>query len=58
MPAYGSSRRRLRPARRLPRQAGCKGELYRWLKPEWPTDEALKTGAGFPPGACHLSAVR
>jgi phage terminase large subunit GpA-like protein len=32
----------------------AKGELYRWLKLEWPTDEALKTGASFPPGACHF----
>ena len=32
----------------------AKGELYRWLKLEWPTDEALEAGAGFPPGACHF----
>ena len=27
----------------------AKGELYRWLKLEWPTDEALEAGAGFRP---------
>src|SRR5687767_3728997 len=32
----------------------AKGELYRWLKLEWPTDEALAAGASFPPGACHF----
>jgi phage terminase large subunit GpA-like protein len=32
----------------------AKGELYRWLKLEWPTGEALEAGAGFPPGACHF----
>ena len=32
----------------------AKGELYRWLKLEWPTDEALADGAGYPPGACHF----
>ena len=32
----------------------AKGELYRWLKLEWPTDEALETGASFPSGACHF----
>jgi phage terminase large subunit GpA-like protein len=32
----------------------AKGELYRWLKLEWPTDEALDAGASFPPGACHF----
>jgi phage terminase large subunit GpA-like protein len=32
----------------------AKGELYRWLKLEWPTDEALDEGAGYPPGACHF----
>jgi len=32
----------------------AKGELYRWLKLEWPTEEALEAGAGFPPGACHF----
>ena len=32
----------------------AKGELYRWLKLEWPTEEALEVGASFPPGACHF----
>jgi hypothetical protein len=32
----------------------AKGELYRWLKLEWPTDEALAEGASYPPGACHF----
>ncbi len=32
----------------------AKGELYRWLKLEWPTDEALADGASYPPGACHF----
>jgi phage terminase large subunit GpA-like protein len=32
----------------------AKGELYRWLKLEWPTEEALDAGASFPPGACHF----
>ena len=32
----------------------AKGELYRWLKLEWPTDEALEAGASYPPGACHF----
>src|ERR671919_500322 len=32
----------------------AKGELYRWLKLEWPTDEALEAGSGYPPGACHF----
>ena len=32
----------------------AKGELYRWLKLEWPTDEARADGAGYPPGACHF----
>ena len=32
----------------------AKGELYRWLKLEWPTEEALEIGASFPPGACHF----
>ena len=32
----------------------AKGELYRWLKLEWPTDEAIAVGASFPPGACHF----
>ena len=32
----------------------AKGELYRWLKLEWPTDEALEAGSAFPPGACHF----
>jgi Phage terminase large subunit (GpA) len=38
-----------RSARRSP-----KGELYRWLKLEWPTEEALDAGANHPPGACHF----
>jgi phage terminase large subunit GpA-like protein len=32
----------------------AKGELYRWLKLEWPTDEAMAAGASYPPGACHF----
>jgi phage terminase large subunit GpA-like protein len=32
----------------------AKGELYRWLKLEWPTEEALDAGASYPPGACHF----
>jgi phage terminase large subunit GpA-like protein len=32
----------------------AKGEFYRWLKLEWPTDEALEEGASYPPGACHF----
>ena len=32
----------------------AKGELYRWLKLEWPTQEALEIGAGYPSGTCHL----
>jgi Terminase large subunit gpA, endonuclease domain len=32
----------------------AKGELYRWLKLEWPTEEALEEGASYPPGACHF----
>ena len=32
----------------------AKGELYRWLKLERPTDEALEQGAGYPPGTCHF----
>jgi phage terminase large subunit GpA-like protein len=32
----------------------AKGELYRWLKLEWPTEEALEEGASYPPGACHV----
>jgi len=32
----------------------AKGELYRWLKLERPTDEALAEGAGYPPGYCHF----
>ena len=32
----------------------AKGEVYRWLKLEWPTAEALDAGATFPPGACHF----
>jgi phage terminase large subunit GpA-like protein len=32
----------------------AKGELYRWLKLEWPTEEALEAGARLPPGACHF----
>jgi phage terminase large subunit GpA-like protein len=32
----------------------AKGELYRWLKLEWPTDEALASGHTYPPGACHF----
>jgi phage terminase large subunit GpA-like protein len=32
----------------------AKGELYRWLKLEGPTDEALDAGSSYPPGACHF----
>jgi phage terminase large subunit GpA-like protein len=32
----------------------AKGELYRWLKLAWPTEEAMEAGAAFPPGACHF----
>ena len=32
----------------------AKGELYRWLKLEWPTEEALEAGASYPPGTCHF----
>jgi phage terminase large subunit GpA-like protein len=32
----------------------AKGELYRWLKLEWPTQEALGAGSSYPPGACHF----
>ena len=32
----------------------AKGELYRWLKLERPTDEAMADGAGYPPGYCHF----
>ena len=32
----------------------AKGELYRWLKLEWPTDGALAEGATHPPGVCHF----
>ncbi len=32
----------------------AKVELYRWLKLEKPTDEALEDGAGYPPGTCHF----
>ena len=32
----------------------AKGELYRWLKLEWPTEEALDAGAGYTPGTCHF----
>jgi hypothetical protein len=32
----------------------AKGELYRWLKLEWPTQEALEIVAGYPSGASHL----
>ena len=32
----------------------AKGELYRWLKLEWPTQEQLDKGASYPYGACHF----
>jgi phage terminase large subunit GpA-like protein len=32
----------------------AKGELYRWLKLDWPTEEAIEYGAAYPPGACHF----
>ncbi|MGN7612722.1 phage terminase large subunit family protein [Magnetococcales bacterium HHB-1] len=31
-----------------------KGELYRWLKLDKPTDEELKQDEKFPPGFCHF----
>jgi phage terminase large subunit GpA-like protein len=32
----------------------AKGELYRWLKLDWPTDEAVAAGEYYPPGSCHF----
>jgi phage terminase large subunit GpA-like protein len=32
----------------------AKGELYRWLKLEWRTEEGLDAGSSYPPGACHF----
>ncbi|MBF0153244.1 MAG: phage terminase large subunit family protein [Magnetococcales bacterium] len=32
----------------------AKGELYRWLKLDRPTDEEMREGIGFPPGYCHF----
>jgi len=32
----------------------AKMELYRWLKLEWPTQEAQADGLAFPPGSCHF----
>ena len=32
----------------------AKMELYRWLKLEWPTQEAQADGVAFPPGSCHF----
>jgi len=32
----------------------AKMELYRWLKLEWPTVEALDNGEKYPPGSCHF----
>jgi phage terminase large subunit GpA-like protein len=32
----------------------AKVELYRWLKLERPTEEALAEGAVYPPGSCHF----
>lgn len=32
----------------------AKMELYRWLKLEWPTQEAQANGVAFPPGSCHF----
>ncbi|MEG3639291.1 phage terminase large subunit family protein [Magnetococcus sp. PR-3] len=32
----------------------AKGELYRWLKLERPTDEALEAGETYAPGSCHF----
>lgn len=32
----------------------AKGELQRWLKLDWPAEEAIDDGATFPPGACHF----
>ncbi|MEO5376021.1 MAG: phage terminase large subunit family protein, partial [Alphaproteobacteria bacterium] len=32
----------------------AKSELYRWLKLDRPTDEALAKGEGWPPGFCHF----
>jgi phage terminase large subunit GpA-like protein len=32
----------------------AKGELYRWLKLDRPTDEEFAGGEGYPPGYCHF----
>ena len=32
----------------------AKGELYRWLKLERPTEEEIAAGKGTPPGTCHF----
>jgi phage terminase large subunit GpA-like protein len=32
----------------------AKMELYRWLKLEWPTEEARVEGQPYPPGTCHF----
>ncbi|MBF0589958.1 MAG: phage terminase large subunit family protein [Magnetococcales bacterium] len=32
----------------------AKGELYRWLKLDRPTDEEQEAGEGHPPGYCHF----
>ncbi len=32
----------------------AKVELYRWLKLERPTEEAMAEGAGYPAGSCHF----
>ena len=32
----------------------AKGELYRWLKLEWPTEVSLEAGRASRPGACHF----
>jgi hypothetical protein len=32
----------------------AKGDLYRWLKLDGPTEEGIEGGAGYPPGACHF----
>jgi hypothetical protein len=35
----------------------AKGELYRWLKLAWPTEETPEERASFPPGATRPSTA-
>jgi phage terminase large subunit GpA-like protein len=35
----------------------AKGELYRWLKLEWPTGEALDEAASYPPCTAPMSRM-